>query len=166
MIALQPVLRFVIMVVLLLATCHLYGCESLGAPPARSTDVGRRPPGFTESYLYTDGVEIQVVDVWAGRRLGLPVVELSVTVRNGSAHAFDAWMRGELRHGTYRLPAARYLIPPGPDDSGDVQMIAPGEYSDPYRLSFVIPDGARDDVVFAFWIDAGVHDPAVFVGRL
>lgn len=66
----------------------------------------------------------------------------------------------------YRLPAARYLIPPGPDDSGDVQTIAPGEYSDPYRLSFVIPDGARDDVVFAFWIDAGVHDPAVFVGRL
>ena len=45
-------------------------------------------------------------------------------------------------------------------------MIAPGECSDPYRLSFVISDGARDDVVFAFWINAGVNDPAVFVGNL
>ena len=81
MIALQPVLRFVIMMVLLLGTGHLYGCGSL-APPARSTDVGRRPPGFTESYLYTDGVEVQVIDLWAGRRLGVPVVA-SVTVRNG-----------------------------------------------------------------------------------
>ena len=164
-ILMRPVLRLLLVVVLLLLTGPLHACESL-APQAKSADVGRRPPGFTEVYPYTDGIEVQVSDVWTGRRLGLPVVELTVAVRNGTAHTFKAWMRGDLRYGPYRVPAVRYLTPPGPDDSGSVQLIAIGEYSDPYRLSFVIPAGSGDDVVFNLAIDAGTHDPAVFVGGL
>jgi hypothetical protein len=165
MISMQPVMRLVLVVLFLLLTGPLRACESL-APPGNSTDVGRRPPGFTEVYPYTDGIEVQVSDVWAGRRLGVPVVELTVTIRNGSAHTFEAWIRGDLRYGRYRLPAVRYLTPPGPDDSGSVQLIAMGGHSDPYRLSFVVPPGSRDDVVFDLAIDAGTHDPAVFVGGL
>lgn len=164
-ISIRPVLRLLIAVVLLLVTDPLHACESL-AQPARSADVGRRLPGLTEVYPYTDGIEVQISDVWTGHRLGVPVVELTVTVRNGTAHAFEAWMRGELRYGPYRVPAARYLTPPGPDDSGSVQLIAIGEYSDPYRLTFVTPAGSGDDVVFSLAIDAATHDPAVFVGGL
>jgi hypothetical protein len=164
-VSMRPVLRLLLVVVMLLLTGPLRACESL-APPANSSDVGRRPPGFTEVYPYTDGIEVQVTDVWTGRRLGVPVVELTVTLRNGTAHTFEAWMRGDLRYGPYRLPAVRYLTPPGSDDSASVQLIAIGEYSDPYRLSFVIPPGSRDDVVFNLAIDPGTHDPAVFVGGL
>ena len=164
-ISLRPVLRLLVVVVMLLLTGPLHACESL-VPPAKSSDVGRRPPGFAEVYPYTDGIEVQVSEVWTGRRLGVPVVELTVVVRNGSADTFEAWISGDLRYGPYRLPAVRYLTPPGPDDSGSVQLIAIGGYSDPYRLSFVLPAGSGDDVVFNLAIDAGAHDPAVFVGRL
>ena len=155
----------VVVMTMLLLTGPLRACELL-APPGSSSDVGRRPPGFTEVYPYTDGIEVQVSDVWAGRRLGVPVVELTVVLWNGSTHTFEAWIRGNLRYGSYRLPAVRYVTPPGPDDSGSVQLIAIGEHSDPYRLSFVLPPGSRDDVVFDLAIDAGTHDPAVFVGGL
>jgi hypothetical protein len=64
---------------------------SLRAGPA---DVGRRPPAFAEAYLYADGLEVKVTDVWIGRRLGVPVVELTVDIRNHSAHTFEAWLRG------------------------------------------------------------------------
>ena len=165
MVWMRPVLRLLLLVVLLLLTGPLRACESL-APPANSPDVGRRPPGLTEVYPYTDGIEVQVSDVWSGRRLGVPVIELTVTVWNGSAHTFEAWIRGNLRYGPYRLPAVRYLTQPGPDDSGSVQLIAIGEHSDPYRLSFVLPPRSRDDVVFDLAIDADTHDPAVFVGGL
>lgn len=158
------VLRLLLVVVLLLIG-PLRACEPL-APSARSVDVGRRPPGLTEVYPYADGIEVQVSEVWTGRRLGVAVVELTVTVRNGTAHTFEAWMRGDLRYGRYRLPAVRYLTPPGPDDSASVQLIAIGEYSDPYRLSFIIPPGSRDDVEFTVALDAGTHDPAVFIGGL
>lgn len=47
-----------------------------------------------------------------------------------------------------------------------MQLIAIGEYSDPYRLSFVVPADRCDDIVFNVAIDAGTHDPAVFVGGL
>ena len=165
MISIRPVLRLVIVVVLLLLTGPLHAWESV-VSPASSSDVGRRPPGFAEVYPYTDGIEVQVSEVWTGRRLGVAVVELTVTVRNNSEHAFEAWLSGDLRYGPYRLPAVRYLTPPGPDDSGSVQLIATGGSSDPYRLSFALPVGSGDDVVFRVAIDAGAHDPAVFVGRL
>lgn len=155
----------VVVMTMLLLTGPLRACELL-APPGSSSDVGRRPPGFTEVYPYTDGIEVRVSEVWAGRRLGVPVVELTVVLWNGSAHTFEAWISGNLRYGPYRLPAVRYVTPPGPDDSGSVQLIAIGEHSDPYRLSFVLPPGSRDDVVFDLAIDARTHDPAVFVGEL
>lgn len=164
-ISLGPVIRLLIVVVLLLLTAPLHACESL-APRATSADVGRRPPGFTEVYPYTDGIEVEVSEVWSGRRLGVVVVELTVTVRNNSEHPFEAWISGDLRYGSHRLPAVRYLTPPGPDDSGSVQLLAIGGCSDPYQLSFVLPAGSGDDLVFHLAIDAGAHDPAVFVGSL
>jgi len=161
----RPVLRLLLVVVLLLLIGPLRACESL-VPPANSSDVGRRPPGFTEVYPYTDGIEVQVSEVWTGRRLGVPVVELTVVVRNNSADTFEAWISGDLHYGPYRLPAVRYLTPPGPDDSGSVQLIATGGYSDPYQLAFALPAGSGADMVFNLAIDAGAHDPAVFVGPL
>ena len=158
-------LRLLLVLVLLLLTGPIHACESL-VPPTSSPDVGRRPPGFDEVYLYTDGIEVQVSDVWTGRRLGVPVVELTVSIRNGSEHAFEACIRGDLRYGAHRLPAVRYLTPPGPDDSGSVQLIAIGESSDPYRLCFLVPPRSHDDVVFNLAFDTGAHDPAVFVGGL
>jgi hypothetical protein len=158
-------LRPLVVVVLLLVVAPLIGCQSV-QPRGESADVGRRPPDFTEVYPYTDGIEVQVTDVWKTRRLGIPVVELTVTLRNGTTHSFEAWIRGDLRYGPYRLPTVRYVTPPGPDDSGSVQYIAMGGYSDPYRLSFVIPACCNDDVVFSLAIDAGTHEPAVFVGGL
>ena len=164
-ISLGPVFRLLILLVLLLVTGPLHACESL-VPRVSSSDVGRRPPGFAEVYPYTDGIEVEVSEVWTGRRLGVPVVELTVVVRNNSADSFEAWISGDLQYGLYRLPAVRYLTPPGPDDAGSVQLLATGGYSDPYRLTFALPAGNGDDLVFTLAIDAGAHDPAVFVGRL
>ena len=163
--SIPPVLRLLMVVVLLLLTAPLHVHEILPRP-AKPVDVGRQPPAFTEVYSYSDGIEVQVAEVWTGHRLGVPVVELTVNLRNGTAHTFEAWMRGDLRYGPYRLPAVRYLTSPGPDDSGSVQLIATGEDSDPYRLSFVLPGPSRDDLVFVLAIDGGMHDPAVFVGGL
>ena len=152
-------------VMLLLLVRTLPACQSL--PSSESpADVGRRPPALTEVYPYSDGVEVQVTEVWKGQRFGIPVVELTVTIRNGTTHTLEAWMRGDLRYGSYRLSAMRYLAQPGPDDSGSVQSVATGGSSDPYRLTFVVPPHSRDDVVFNLAIDAGAHDPAVFVGGL
>lgn len=163
--SIPPVIRVLMVVVVLLLTAPLHVHEML-ARPAKPADVGRRPPAFTEVYSYSDGIEVQVTEVWTGHRLGVPVVELTVTVRNGTTHTFEAWMRGDLSYGPYRLPAVRYLTPPGPDDSGSVQLIALGEDSDPYRLTFVLPAPSRHDLLFVLAIDAGTHDPAVFVGGL
>jgi hypothetical protein len=161
----RPVLKLLLVGIMLLLVVPLGGCGSV-LPVASSADVGRRPPGFTEVYPYVDGIEVQVTEVWIGRRVGASVVELAVTVRNGTAHPFEAWISGDLRFGRYRLPAVRYVVPPGPDDSACVQLIAIGGVSDPYRLSFIMPADSRDDVVFTVAIDPGTHDPAVFVGAL
>src|SRR3954454_11126424 len=109
-ISMRPVLRLLLVVLMLLFIGPLRAC-GLYAALAESSEVGRRPPGFTEVYPYTDGIEVQVTDVWTGRRFGIPVVELTVTIRNGSAHSFDTWIRGELRYGPYRMPAVRYVTP-------------------------------------------------------
>lgn len=95
-----PLRLLVVVMMFLLLTGPLHGCESL-VTPANSSDVGRRPPGLTEVYTYTDGIEVQVTDVWTGRRLGVPVVELTVTIRNGSAHTFEAWITGDVRYGPH-----------------------------------------------------------------
>jgi hypothetical protein len=153
-----------LLVAIVLLPVLLPACDAL-APPT-SADVGRRPPSFTEVYPYTDGLEVQVSEVWIGRRLGIPVVELTVTITNNSTHMFEAWISGDLRYGRYRLPAVRYLTPPGPDDQGSVQQIAIGEASTPYRLCFAIPPGGPDELMLDVAIDAGAHDPAAFVGRI
>ncbi len=126
----------------------------------------RRPPAFSEPYSYTDGIEARIVDVWIGRRLGMTVIELTVTICNHTTHTFEARFTGDLRYGPYRLPAMRFLKPPGADDSGSVQLIAIGESSDPYQLSFVSPSNSHDDLMFELGVDGGAHDPAVFVGGL
>ena len=97
-VSMRPVLR-------LLARCG-DPARHRSAPRVRVTraagdvvDVGRRPPGFTEVYPYTDGIEVQVSDVWTGRRLGVPVAELTVTIRNGTAHTFEAWIKGDFGTG-------------------------------------------------------------------
>lgn len=162
----RRVLRgLVVAATLLLVVAALPACQSV-LPSRSSPDVERRPPAFTEVYPYTDGVEVQVTEIWTGPRLGVPVVELTVTIRNGTTHTLEAWIRGDLRYGRHRLPALRYLSPPGPDDNGSVQSIAIGGSSDPYALSFVVPPHSRDDIVFSLAIDADTHDPAVFTGGL
>jgi hypothetical protein len=161
----RPALHSLMLVAILLLLVPLPACDTRAAP-ATSFAVGRRPPSFNEVYYYTDGLEVQVSKVSSGRRLGIPVVEFSVTISNHSEHNFEAWISGDLRYGRYRLPAVRHLTPPGPDDRGSVQPIAIGETSDPYQLCFVIPPGSRDDVLLHVAIDADVHDPAVFVGEL
>ena len=159
-----PVVRLLVLALCIVSSL-LFGHQSLWQR-AGSADVGRRPPAFTETYHYTDGLEVEVTDVWIGRRLEVPVVELTVEIRNHSAHTFEAWLRGELRYGAQRRPAIRYLTPPGPGDLGSVQLIAIGESSYPYRLCFVLPPDRRGDVVLELGIDAGAHDPAVFAGEL
>jgi len=164
-ILMPPLLRLLLLSMTVLLVGPMAACETL-APLSRSADVGRRPPTFGEPYPYTDGINVQVTEVWSRHQLGVPLLELTVVVTNGSDHTFEVWMRGELRHGAYRLPALRYTTPPGPDDSGGVQLIAVGEDSDPYRLRYILPPGSRTDLQFELAIDPAAHDPAVFVGSL
>lgn len=140
-----------------------------GQPMARSagsSEVGRMPPDFGQPYTYADGVETQISEVWTGWRLGVPVVEFTVTVRNGTAHLFTTYLRGDLLHGPHRRPATRYVTPPGADDLGSVQQIAVGGVSDPYRIRYVLPVGHRDELVLVVAIDNGDHDAAVFTGAV
>jgi hypothetical protein len=154
---------------LLIVLCHV--CTLLVQHEAlldqwTSADVARRPPAFTETYSYLDGLEVEVTETWVGHRLALPVAELTVVVRNGSRHTFDVWLSGELQYGPQRRSALRCLITPPYGDPGSVQLIAIGETSYPYRLCFVLPPTRRHDVVFELQIDAGTHEPAVFAGGL
>ena len=152
-----------------LALCLICSLLIFGDPfssRAGVPDVGRRPPASSQSYVYSDGLEVRVTDVWKGRHLGVPVVELTVEVHNDSPHSFEAWLAGDLRYGTQRRLAVRYLMPPGPDDLGSVQLIALGASSDPYRLGFILSSDRCGDVVFTLGIDGGAHEPAVFAGSL
>jgi hypothetical protein len=160
----RPVLRLLLVVAMLLLASSLRGCQPLMPSTTSTSDIGRRPPGFTEAYPYSDGIDVQISDVWIGRRLGVPVIEFTVIIRNGTPHSIETWIRGDLRYGPHRLPALRYVTPPGPDDHGSVQLIATGASSDPYQLNFIVPPGSRDDLTFDIAFDAGGHDPAVFVG--
>jgi hypothetical protein len=154
-----------LMVVVLLLAGPCGACGP-GTTPERPPDVERRPPGLTEVYSYTDGIEVQVSDLWTGRLLGVPVVELAVTLRNGSPHTFEALLGGELRYGPHRRLALRYDSLPWPDERGSMQLVAIGEQSEPYQLSFVVPPSGRDDLELDLAIDTGAHEPAVFAGAV
>ncbi|HEY5981677.1 MAG TPA: hypothetical protein VIT41_18785 [Microlunatus sp.] len=159
----QLVWRLLVLTIWLV--CTLLNVHDPFATGSGTADVGRRPPTFDQSYPYADGLAVST-DIWTGRRLGVPVVELTVEVRNDSHHTFEAWLSGDLRYGASRRPAVRYLIPPGPDDLGSVQLIAIGASSDPYLLRYVLSPDHCEDVVFEVRIDGGVHEPAVFAGPL
>jgi hypothetical protein len=131
-----------------------------------SVEVARRPPAFAETYSYLDGLEVDVTETWVGQRLALPVAELTVVVRNGSRHTFDALLIGELQYGLQHRTALRCPIAPPYGDPGSVQLIAIGETSHPYQLCFVLPRTRRHDVIFELKIDADLHEPAVFAGGL
>lgn len=128
--------------------------------------VGRQPPAFAQPYTYADGLEVKVIESWVGTQLFVSVAELTVVVRNGSNHTFEAWQMGDLSYGPRRHRALRCPVSPGPGDLGSVQLIAIGESSLPYRLCFLLPPTGRDDVVFELRIDAGGHEPSVFTGNL
>ena|SRR5215216_5577348 len=154
---------------LLIAVCQV--CMLLVQPgvllhQSTSVEVDRRPPAFAETYSYLDGLEIEVTETWVGHRLALPVAELTVVVRNGSRHNFEAWLIGDLRYGPQRWTALPCPIAPPYGEPGGVQLIAIGATSSPYRLCFVLPPASRHDVVFELQIDPGMHEPAVFAGGL
>jgi hypothetical protein len=155
-----------LLLVALCQICTLLGQQESLLSQSTSVEVTRRPPAFAESYSYLDGLAVEVTETWVGHRLAVPVAELTVSVRNGSRHTFDAWLTGELRHGPQRRTALRCPIGPPYDDLGSVQLIAIGETSYPYRLCFILPPESRGDVIFELQIDAGVHEPAVFAGGL
>jgi toxin-antitoxin system PIN domain toxin len=90
---------------------------------------------------------------------------ITVTLRNGTGHTFEAWFIGRVTYGPHRRQAGRFATRTVPDQHS-VQLIAPGETSCPYGLGFLIPADARDDVVFELTIDPGEHETAVFAGPL
>lgn len=163
--------RSVLFVFWLLAVVIFDGCSLLVdrdvlVDRARSVEIGRRPPAFGQPYTYSDGLEVRITETWVGQQRSLSVAELTVVVRNGSSHTFEAWLMGELRHGPRRQSASRCPIWPAPADQDSVQLIAMGESSHPYRLCFVVPFDSRHDTVFELRIDPGAHEPAVFAGGL
>ena len=92
----RRVVRLLVLAICIICSL-LFGHEPPSQRPG-SADVGRRPPAFTETYPYADGLEVNVTDIWTGRKLGVPVVELTVNLHNHSANTFEAWMRGAHRH--------------------------------------------------------------------
>lgn len=162
----------VVFVVRLIAVVLCQLCALLAEPdsllrPSTAAEIGRRAPAFTQPYSYADGLDVVVTETWLGQRLFLPVAELTVVVRNGSSHTFEAWLIGELAYGSRRQSALRCPVSPGSgDDLGGAQLIAMGESSYPYRLCFVLSPADRDDVVFELRIDPDGHEPAVFAGGL
>jgi hypothetical protein len=143
-----------------------------------TTVVSRRPAAFTERYAYVDGVEITVVEVNHGKllasvpvddpnaRTGDPSSELTVIVRNGSDHLVRVALTARLRYGPGRTVAGSYVATTGHADHATVQYIAPGDTSYPYRLGFLLPVAARDDVVLDVGIDNGIHERAIFAGSI
>ncbi len=155
-----------LLVVAVCQVCTLLVQSGVFLHHSTSVEVDRRPPAFAETYAYLDGLEVEVTETWVGHRLALPVAELTVVVRNGSRHNFEAWLIGELRYGPERRTTLRCPITPPYGDPGGVQLIAIGATSYPYRLCFVLPSGSQHDVVFELQIDPGRHQPAVFAGGL
>jgi hypothetical protein len=102
----------------------------------------------------------------ANARTGDPSSELTVIVGNGSDHLVRVALTARLRYGPGRTVAGSYVATTGHADHATVQYIAPGETSYPYRLGFLLPVAARDDVVLDVGIDNGIHERAIFAGSI
>ncbi|HEY5978275.1 MAG TPA: hypothetical protein VIT41_01460 [Microlunatus sp.] len=133
---------------------------------------------FTESFRWIDGVAVEVVDVdhttllastpvdAPNARLGDPCSELTIVVRNGSAHQVRVALTARLRFGPDLTTASAYVATPGHAEHVIVQYVRPGEVSYPYTVGFVLPEGARDDVLLEVGIDNWRHERAVFAGTI
>ena len=144
--------------------------------PGRSTEVGRGPATFTESFRWMDGVAVEVVEVEhttllastpvdaPNARVGDPCSELTIVVRNDSDHQVRVALTTRLRFGPDLTTASAYVATPGHAEHVIVQHIPPGEVSYPYKVGFVLPEGARDDVLLEVGIDNWRHERAVFAG--
>lgn len=159
-----------------LAVLTLLAWLALGNWQDRSL-VDRAPASFEESFNYTDGLVVTVVEIGRGRlaeipasddpsvQRGDPYVIITVALSNNSRHTFEAWFVGRLTYGAHRRQAGRFATR-SLDDRASVQLIAPGATSDPYSLGFLLPTDAAEDVVFELTIDGGDHRMAVFAGTL
>src|SRR5215213_2730240 len=102
---------------ILLSTCTALGptnAPGLAPVPAdRSTVISRRPATFTENYRWADGLAVEVVEVNHGKllpsipvdsptaRVGDSCSELTIAVRNGSAHMVRIALTARLRYGPH-----------------------------------------------------------------
>lgn len=182
-IGLKVLSRFLSIVVLTISLSHcaigpMKDPRPAPFPADRTTVVGRRPAGFTESYRWLDGLSVEVVEVDHGKLLpsisvndasarpGDPCSELTVVVRNGADHPMRVTLTARLRYGTDLTPAAAYVATAGHADHATTQYVDPGEASYPYKLGFVLPAEARDNVVLDLGIDNWTHERAVFAGSI
>lgn len=147
-------------------------------PAPGSTVVSRGPAKLTESYRWSDGVSVEVVEVNHGRLLasvpvnlptarpGDPTSELTIIVRNESDHMVRIALTARLRYGPDLTPATEYVATPGHADHAINQYVAPGEVSYPYTVGFLLPVEARDDVVLDLGLDNWKYERAVFAGSI
>ena len=173
------ILSWLILTVLV-AIGTVSGTDPPGSAPIkadRSTVVSRRPATFAESYRWIDGLTVDVVQVTHGTllasipvdvpaRVGDPSSELTIVVRNGSDHMVKIALTARLRYGPDLTEAATYVAKAGHADYSTVRFIDPGEVSYPSTLGFVLPVGARDNVVLDLGIDNWAHERAVFAGSI
>lgn len=146
--------------------------------PGRSTEIGRRPATFTESFRWSDGLAVEVVEVEhtallasttvaaPNARVGDPCSELTIVVRNGSDHQVRVALSVRLRFGPDLTTASAYVATPGHADHVTVQYIRPGEVSYPYTAGFVLPEDERDAVLLEVGVDSWRHERAVFAGTI
>jgi len=147
-------------------------------PSHRSTVVDRGPATFTESYRWLDGLSVEVVEVDHGTLLpsmpvdtqtarpGDPCSELTIVVRNESAHTVRIALTARLRYGSDLTPAATYAATAGHAHHASTQYLGPGDISYPYTLGFVLPAEARDNVVLDLGVDSWKHERALFAGSI
>ena len=146
--------------------------------PGRPIEVGRQAAMFTESFRWSDGVSVEVVEVEhttllatravdaPNARVGDPCSELTIVVRNDSDHQVRVAMTTRLRFGPDLTTASAYVATPGHAEHVTVQHVRPGEVSYPYTVGFVLPERARDNVLLEVGIDNWRHERAVFAGTI
>jgi hypothetical protein len=165
----------------LLSNCTVGPTDTPGSAPVpsdHSTVVSRRPATFTESYRWVDGLAVEVVEINHGRllasipvdapaaRVGDSCSELTIVVRNGSNRMVRIALTARLRYGPDLTLAPSYVATAGHADHATAQFFDPGEVSYPYKVGFVLPSEARDDVLLDLGIDNWTHDRAVFAGSI